>query len=84
VGDPLWLSLHCSFHEENHRLASLVQFLDGTEIGGVAERLRPWVGEGRFAWAFDNREDSLVLDLAEMAILSGTERLIRLTDRIAE
>jgi type IV secretion system protein VirB4 len=46
----------------NRRLASLVQFLDGTEVGGVAERLRPWVGEGRFAWAFDNREDSLKLD----------------------
>jgi type IV secretion system protein VirB4 len=50
-----------SLSPENRRLASLVQFLDGTEIGGVAERLRPWVGEGRFAWAFDNREDSLRL-----------------------
>lgn len=46
---------------ENRRLASLVQFLDGTEVGGVAERLRPWVGEGRFAWAFDNPEDRLQL-----------------------
>ena len=46
---------------ENRRLSSLVQFLDQTEVGGVAERLRPWVGEGRFAWAFDNREDSLAL-----------------------
>ena len=46
---------------ENRRLASLVQFLDGTQIGGVAERLRPWVGAGRFAWAFDNREDTLTL-----------------------
>ena len=44
---------------ENRRLASLVQFLDRTEQGGVAERLRPWIGEGRFAWAFDNREDRL-------------------------
>jgi len=24
---------------------SLAQFLDGTQVGGVAERLRPWVGE---------------------------------------
>ena len=50
-----------SLSEENRRLASLVQFLDGTEIGGVAERLRAWVGEGRFAWAFDNRADGLQL-----------------------
>ena len=27
----------------------------------MAERLRAWVGEGRFAWAFDNRADSLQL-----------------------
>jgi len=45
----------------NRRLASLVHFLDQTEVGGVAERLRPWVGEGRLAWAFDNREDRLQL-----------------------
>ena len=50
-----------SVSPDNRRLASLVQFLDGTQVGGVAERLRPWVGEGRFAWAFDNREDSLHL-----------------------
>jgi type IV secretion system protein VirB4 len=50
-----------SVSQDNRRLASLVQFLDGTQVGGVAERLRPWVGEGRFAWAFDNREDSLHL-----------------------
>ncbi len=48
-----------SLSPENRRLASLVQFLDGTEISGVAERLRPWVGDGRFAWAFDNCEDRL-------------------------
>ena len=50
-----------SLSPENRRLASLVQFLDGTQIGGVAERLRPWVGEGRFAWAFDNPKDTLKL-----------------------
>jgi type IV secretion system protein VirB4 len=50
-----------SLRPENRRLASLAQFLDGTQVGGVAERLRPWVGEGRFAWAFDNREDHLKL-----------------------
>lgn len=50
-----------SLSPENRRLSSLAQFLDGTQIGGVAERLRPWVGAGRFAWAFDNREDSLAL-----------------------
>ena len=50
-----------SLRPENRRLGSLAQFLDGTQVGGVAERLRPWVGEGRFAWAFDNREDTLEL-----------------------
>jgi type IV secretion system protein VirB4 len=50
-----------SLSPENRRLASLAQFLDGTQVGGVAERLRPWVGEGRFAWAFDNRDDTLTL-----------------------
>jgi type IV secretion system protein VirB4 len=50
-----------SVGEENRRLASLVEFLDGTQVGGVAERLRAWTGEGRFAWAFDNRADSLQL-----------------------
>lgn len=50
-----------SLSPENRRLSSLVQFLDGTQVGGVAERLRPWVGEGRFAWAFDNPQDGLKL-----------------------
>jgi type IV secretion system protein VirB4 len=43
----------------NRRLASLVHFLDLTEEGGIAERLRPWVGDGRFAWVFDAVEDTL-------------------------
>jgi len=55
---------------ENRRLASLVQFLDRTQPGGVAERLRPWIGDGRFAWAFDNRLDRL--DFSKRTDNSGT------------
>jgi type IV secretion system protein VirB4 len=48
-----------SLRPENRRLGALPSFLDTTESEGVAERLRPWIGQGRYAWAFDNQEDTL-------------------------
>jgi len=43
------------------RLASLIDFLDQTQEEGVAARLRPWVGSGRYAWCFDAGRDTLEL-----------------------
>ena len=50
-----------SLSPENRRLGALLSFLDGTEAEGVAERLDPWVGQGRYAWVFDNPKDTLAM-----------------------
>ena len=50
-----------SLRPENRRLGALLSFLDGTEAEGVAERLHPWVGQGRYAWVFDNPKDTLAM-----------------------
>ena len=47
---------------EQRRLSTLHPFLDATKAEGVSRRLAQWVGEGEFAWAFDNVDDSLSLD----------------------
>jgi type IV secretion system protein VirB4 len=62
-----------SLKRENRRLSSLLSFLDTTELEGVAERLHPWVGDGRYAWAFDNQDDTL--DMGRLTGFDVTEFL---------
>jgi len=62
-----------SLSPENRRLGALPSFLDTTESEGVAERLRPWIGQGRYAWAFDNQEDTL--QMGRMSAFDVTEFL---------
>ncbi|HEV2270601.1 MAG TPA: VirB4 family type IV secretion/conjugal transfer ATPase [Steroidobacteraceae bacterium] len=51
-----------SLAPETRRLSRLVEFLDPTDPEGLHGRLGRWceTGEGAYAWAFDNTEDSVI------------------------
>jgi type IV secretion system protein VirB4 len=51
-----------SLTPEARRLSRLIEFLDPTDPEGLHARLGRWceAGEGAYAWAFDNAEDSVI------------------------
>jgi type IV secretion system protein VirB4 len=48
--------------QAERRLSVIAAFIPRISAGGLAERLRPWHGDGQQAWLFDNEEDRLALD----------------------
>ncbi len=68
---------------DERRLSGLLEFLDPTDPGGLAARLRRWcrAGGGELAWVFDNDDDRVARTLGD-SILVGIDMttLLRLPD----